>query len=338
MADLQHEAKSAQDVYNALQQKYQEAAVVRTTAPSDVQITQPADPDRAKVSPDMRLNLIVGTFIGLVVSLGAAFLANFFDSTVKNEVDVAARLQLPTLGSIPAITKTDTKSESYVRLRNVAIESFLQLATSLRYSSDGPLKTLVFISPESGDGKSTIALNAAIAMGELEPPVLLVDGDFRQPNLHGLLKLRNVSGLSDLLVGRVAYADIIQQTSNPGVDFVSSGTRAPNPVKLFRSRRMDDFLAQAGRHYTCIIIDTPASNAHVDGIVLAEKADGSVLVVSSNQTDMSSATRTVELVARFGVKNLLGVVLNRVNPSSLPQMSANYHYVVEGSASDVALS
>ncbi|MGD0474294.1 MAG: polysaccharide biosynthesis tyrosine autokinase [Candidatus Velthaea sp.] len=335
LVDLQHEAKSAQDVYNALQQKYQEAAVLRTTAPSDVQITQPASADRAKVTPDLMLNLVIGTVIGLIVSLGAAFSINFFDSTLKNEADIADRLQLPTLGAIPVVARTDAKGESYNRLRNITIESFLQLATSLRYSSDGPLKTITFVSPASGDGKSTIALNAAIAMGELEPPVLIIDCDFRQPRLHSMLNLRNGVGLSDLLVGRVRLDEVIHRTSNPGVDFISSGTRAPNPVKLFRSNRMDELLAAAGRRYTCIIIDTPATDGYVDGVVLAAKTDGSVLVVSSNQTDMSAASKTVALLARFGVKNTLGVVLNRVNPKRIPQASA---YRLESEKSDSALS
>lgn len=330
LEDLQHEAKSAQDVYNALQQKYEEAAVVRTTAPSDVQVTQPADASRASVTPNVKLNLIIGSVIGLVVALGAAFLTNFFDNTVKNEGDVADRLQLPTLGSIPIIAK----GESYARLKNITIEAFLQLATSLRYSSDGPLRTITFISPGEGDGKSTISLNAAIAMGELEPPVLIVDGDLRKPTLHTTLNLRNGSGLSDLLVGRLTFDDIVQHTKHAGVHFISSGTRAPNPVKLLRSSRMNEFIAEAARRYTCVIIDAPATSVFVDGIVVAEKTDGTVLVVSSNQTDVPAASKAIALLARFGVKNCLGVVINRVNPKALPQTS----HALEEARAEVALN
>jgi succinoglycan biosynthesis transport protein ExoP len=334
IADLQHEAKAAQDVYNALQQKYEEAAVVRTTAPSDVQITQPADPARASVSPNFRLNMTIGTIIGLVVALGAAFLTNFFDNTVKSEHDVSGRLQLPTLGSIPVIARNDSRGDSYLRIRNITIEAFLQLATSLRYSSDGPLRSITFTSPAVGDGKSTIALNAAIAMGELEPPVLIVDADLRASTLHKRLRTRNVAGLSDLLVGRLTFDDIIQQTAYSGVHFVSSGTRAPNPVKLLRSKRMDAFLTEAARRYTCVIVDAPPTDLFIDAAVLAGKTDGSVLVVSTNQTDIPSAVKSLALLQRFGVKNVLGVVLNRVKPSTLPQTA----YQLQSGAADVALT
>ncbi len=334
LEDLQHEAKAAQDVYNALQQKYEEAAVVRTTAPSDVQVTQPADPTRAVVTPNLRLNLAIGSIISLIVGLGAAFLTNFFDNTVKNENDVADRLQLPTLGAIPIIGKSEAKGDGYARLKHITIEAFLQLATSLRYSSDGPLKTITFISPGAGDGKSTIALRAAIAMGELEPTVLIVDGNMRSPTLHTLLNVRNGPGLSDLLVGRLSFDDIVQETKHAGVHFIASGTRAPNPVKLLRSGRMNDFLSEAARRYTCVIVDAPATDAFVDGVVVAEQTDGTVLVISSNQTDMPAASKALALFARFGVKNCLGVVLNRVKPNALPPLT---HQLPEA-RSEIALT
>ena len=321
LEDLQHEAKAAQDVYNALQQKYEEAAVVRTTAPSDVQVTQPADPTRAVVTPNLRLNIAIGSIISLIVALGAAFLVNFFDNTLKNESDVADRLQLPTLGAIPIIGKSEAKGDGYARLKNITIEAFLQLATSLRYSSDGPLKTITFLSPGGGDGKSTIALRAAIAMGELEPTVLIVDGNMRAPTLHTLLNGRNSAGLSDLLVGRLSFDDIVQDTKHAGVAFIASGTRAPNPVKLLRSGRMVDFLAEAARRYSCVIVDAPATDAFVDGVIVAQQTDGTVLVISSNQTDMPAATKALALLARFGVKNCLGVVINRVKPKAVPQIT-----------------
>jgi capsular exopolysaccharide synthesis family protein len=335
LADFQQRAKSAQAVYADLQRKYDAAAATRAASPSDVRMTQSADARRAMVRPDLRVNLVIGAIVGLVAALAAALAVNVFDKRVKSEADVAHRLRMPTLGSIPLVARMDPKSETYARVRDITIEAFLRLATALRYASDEPLKTIAFISPEPGDGKSTIALNVAIAMGEMEPYVLLIDADFRQPKLHTLLNARNGCGLSDLLVGRVGLDAVIQETSMPGLHFVSSGTEAPNPVKLFRTQRMDDFLTHASRRYSCIIIDTPATDGYVDGVVLAAKSDASVVVVSRNKTDASAASKTVALLARFGVKNVLGVVLNRVRPRSLPQTSS---YQLENVSSGIALN
>jgi succinoglycan biosynthesis transport protein ExoP len=336
LADLQREAKSSQDIYNALQQKFAEASVVHTTAPSDVTIIQPADASRAAVTPNVQLNVLIGSIIGLVVALGSAFVANLFDNTVKTEVDVADRLKLPTLATIPVIARTDGTTEIGTRLKNIRVEAFLHLVTSLQYSSDTTLRTISFTSPTPGDGKSTISLHAAIAMAELQPPVLIVDADLRRPTLHTKLNMSNGIGLSDMLVGRMTFDEVVQQTPFAGLHFVASGIQAPNPVKLLRSKRMDDFLADVSRRYTCVFVDAPAANVVVDGLVIATKTDGSILVVSAGQTELPQTLKALDLLQRFGVTNLLGVVLNRVKSRNSIYMSYYMDLSGEALAADTA--
>ena len=86
-------------------------------------------------------------------------------------------------------------------VRTLTIESFLQLVTSIKYASDSKLETLVVTSPSQGDGKSTISVNVALAMAELEPRVLLIDADLRRASIHTKLHMKNERGLSDVLVG-----------------------------------------------------------------------------------------------------------------------------------------
>jgi polysaccharide biosynthesis transport protein len=313
LTNLQAQAQSAQNVYSALQQKYNNAAIARDTALSDVTITQPADPRYADIRPNLLLNLALGIALGAILAVLGAFVIDYLDNTIKDDREVEEELALPSLGSIPLV-KMRNGTPELPWVRTMSVEAFLQLVTSIKYASDTRLSTLVVTSPTQADGKSTIALNVALAMGELEPRVLLVDADLRRASLHMKLRMKNARGLSDILVGRSTFSEVVQSTRYPGLDILTSGTPAPNPIKLLESKRMDDLLREAQERYRCIVIDGTALSVNVDSAVVARKADGTVLVLSANRTDVRAAKRALRRMQQVGVHNVLGYVLNRVVP------------------------
>ena len=269
LADLQVEAQSAQSVYNALQSKYNNAAIARETALSDVVITQPADPRYADVQPNLRLNLLLAVVLGLALAISSAFVIDYLDATIKDDREVEEEFALPALGAIPLMKRNGAPDLPWVR--KMSIEAFLQVVTSIKYASSTPLTTLVVTSPSQGDGKSTIALNIAVTMAELEPRVLLVDADLRRASLHTKLRMSNARGLSDILVGRSGFSEVVQRTRYAGLDVLTCGTPAPNPIKLFESSAMDEFLRVAQRSYRFVVIDGPALCGNVHFAAAAAK-------------------------------------------------------------------
>jgi len=314
LAKLERDAKMTEDIYAALQQKFSEDTVARTTALSDVSITQPAIASDVAVKPSWTLNLILGFAIGLVLAVSGVFVVDFFDNTFKDEHDVQRSLPLPLLTSIPQLGSGSPKKLPW--LRALTIESFLQLVTALRYSSDKPLRTLAITSPHQGDGKTTIAMSTAIAMAEIEPKVVLVDADLRRPKLHEGLGLAAGPGLSDVLVGEVSVSDAIQTTKYDGLYLLSGGTLVPNPVKLIHSPRLDNLITELLKEYRAIVFDTPALLPVYDAAILATKVDGTVLVISANSTDMPSTQKAMQRLGAVQGVNMLGVVLNRATPSN----------------------
>jgi capsular exopolysaccharide synthesis family protein len=313
LANLQRQAKSAEDVFTALQQKYNNAAIARDTALSDVTVTQAADPRFADVKPHLFTNMLLGIVLGAVLAVLGAFVIDYLDNTIKDDREVEQELALPPLAAIPLV-KMRNGTPELPWVRTMSIEAFLQLVTSMKYASDTRLASVVVTSPTQGDGKSTVALNVAIAMAELEPRVLLVDADLRRASLHFKLRMKNERGLSDILVGRSQFGDVVQGTRYPGLDILTSGTATPNPIKLLESVRMDDFLREARERYRCVVIDGTALSVNVDSAVVARKADGTVVVLSANHTDLRAAKRALRRMQQVGVRNILGYVLNRVVP------------------------
>jgi len=310
LADLQRQAKSAQDVYSALQEKYNNAAIARDTALSSITVTQPASPLFVSIRPSLLFNLLLGVLLGSVLAVLGAFIIEYLDNTIKDGRDVEHELALPALAAIPLV-KTRNGVPELPWLRTLSVEAFLHLVTSIKYASDAPLESLVVTSPTPGDGKSTVALNVALAMSELEPRVLLIDADLRRPSLHVKLSAKNDRGLSDILVGRSAFEEVVQRTRHAGLDVLASGTAAPNPIKLLESPRFDALLAEAKKHYRFVVVDGTALSVNVDSAIIARKVDGTVMVLSANHTELRAARLALRRLLQVGVHNILGYVLNR---------------------------
>ena len=310
LADLQRTSKAAEDVYTALQQKYVNAQVASETALSDVTVTQPALASQATVRPSLILNFLISLVLGLVLGVTGALLLDYLDNSIKDEREVEQELALPQLGAIPLVQLRN--GEPIVPwVKALALESFLQLVTNMKYATDVPLRSLAVISPQQGDGKSTIALNIALAMNEMEGPVLLVDGDLRRPSLHAKLRMPNERGLSDVLVGASSIDEAVQVDDRSGLAVLTSGTATPNPIKLLESTRFDALLEELYAKYRTVVFDGAALVGNVDSAVIARRMSGTVLVLSHGSTDLREASGAMKRLQRMGVRNVLGFVLNR---------------------------
>jgi capsular exopolysaccharide synthesis family protein len=313
LADLQRRAKSSESVYDALERKLSDATIARTTTLSDVAVIQPAEAGDATVSPNVPLNLALGAIVGLIVALAGAVVVDFLDGSVKTEQDVETRLALPVLATLPMLGTAAKPAPQWVQ--RVMIESVLHLVTSLRYASSTPLKTVAFTSASPGEGKSTVALAAAIAYAAMTPRALIVDADLRCPTLHTKIGMDNERGLSDALVGTASFHEVVRATHHPGLDAVTSGTHTANPAGLLQSEAFDRFLAAACEQYAVVIVDATACGPVADATLVCSRVDGTVFVVSRDETDIRIALKSMRRLQASGVRNLLGAVLNKIVPS-----------------------
>ncbi len=318
VAELKRQALSAENTYNALQQKYNDASIASTTGISDVAITQRASKDLAAKTPHLALNLIIATIIGVLLGLGVVFLVDWFDGRIRDERDVEGELQLPVLASIPLLPSGDGAAAIPANVRNATMESYFQLVLAMRYSSDRPLRSVTITSPLKGDGKSTVAMNVAGAFGEIavssierEARVLVIDADMRRPSLHKKFEVSNELGLSDILIGRASLSQAVQRTDRPGVDVLTSGTPSPNPIKLLQSNRFDALLREARERYVTVIVDAPALVPVFDAAIVAAKTDGTVMIVAAAHTDVRSTRKALARLESVGVNDLIGTVVNR---------------------------
>ena len=182
------------------------------------------------------------------------------------------------------------------------------------------MQTIVVTSAGPGDGKSTTVANLAVVMAQQGKRVILVDADLRKPTVHYTFEVNNLTGLSNVLTGQAQADQVVSATKVPNLSVMSCGPIPPNPSELLGSRSMGELLEELKRDYDYVLFDTPPLLAVADAQVLANKCDGSMLVVSSGKTDRQGAIKAKEMLVQAQAK-LLGAVLN-----NKPKRDNQYYY------------
>ena len=264
-----------------------------------------------------------GTILGLLLGLGLAFLVELANDLVRTPSDVARFLRIPLLGIIP-----DASEDSQVRRAelchvvrqapySVTSESYRRCCTNLKLS--GPpesLKTLLISSGMARDGKTSMAVNLATTFIATDKKVLLIDANFRQPNLHSLFPKVEVKesvehfdfGLSSVLMHQCTPAEAVRPSGIEGLDLIECGPLPANPAELLGSTRMEELLAKHRKDYDYIIIDGPPVLLVSDAKVLAGLVDATLLVFNAAATSRGAAQRTIRELKDVNAR-IVGCVL-----------------------------
>jgi non-specific protein-tyrosine kinase len=171
------------------------------------------------------------------------------------------------------------------------------------------VKTIVITSSVPDEGKSTTAVNLAIAFAEMGRRVVLIEADLRRPRIAEYLGVEGAIGLSNVLAGQVAVADALQPWGHGQLQVLASGFVPPNPSELLGSRNMSALLSRLRAEFDVILIDTPPMLPVTDAAVVATHADGAVLVARSGKT-AQARIRTALASLRAVDAQVLGCVLN----------------------------
>jgi len=204
-------------------------------------------------------------------------------------------------------------------------ERFRTLRSRLyKIASTRKLKKVLITSGVAAEGKTFVAANLAQSIiQQPELRVLLIDADLRSSRQHLLFGAQSCPGLSDYLRGDADEYAVIQKGSSENLFLIPGGNLVSNPSELLLSDRMKQLLNTVAQVFDWIIIDSPPTLPVHDASVLADLVDGVLFVIRAGSTDAEIVERTA---AEFQGKNLLGVVLNRVQKAdSYGEQYQNYY-------------
>ncbi len=324
-------------------QKEQELAI-SSSVPDNIKISSYAVTPGGPIGPERNRNIVLAFLVSLLGGVGLSFLLDYLDDSIRTSDDIGRHLGLPTLALIPhqevVANKNQLKSGSadgdevhslaLIALqdtRSPIAEAYRHLRTSLLFSSAGnPPQTILVTSSQPSEGKTTTAINTAIALAQSDAKVVIIDCDLRRPRLHSHFGLSNTHGLTNYLSGEKDTQNLLKQCPDlPNLKIISSGPIPPNPAELLSSNEMKNLLQYLKGNFKHVIIDSPPAISFTDSAILSTLVDGVVLVAKAGSSSIHLMRRFKQRLAGLGTR-IYGVVLNGVKPNSLEYGYYGYDY------------
>ena len=331
LSSLNQQLETNKQLYNTLFQHQKELEITANGRTNSITITSPAAHPNGPLPRGRLGKMFIAFLSSLAFGIGLAFLLDYLDNTLKSADDVAIHLQLHTLALIPGLQRRHLKPwrgkvkqiknggsnalELTKEMRSPTAEAFRQLRTSLLFCSvGGPPKRILITSGQSGDGKTTTAINAAITLAQSGADVLLVDCDLRRPRVHDHFQLSNASGLTNYLCGQQLEIEELLQTypEVPKLKIMTAGPMPANPADFLGSEEMLNLLNIVSDRFTQVILDSPPASAFADAALLSTLVDGVVIVVDSGRSSRKVAWRVKQRLTQVGAR-IYGVVINYSN-------------------------
>lgn len=332
-AKLERNRKATEKLYLILEEKYQEAKINERIKLGNVLVIAPGIVASRPSKPNRMLIVFMGTLLGLGLSLAFAFTRNYFDHSVKSPDEIEAK-GYSVLSWIPAIEEikaNPTPANEFIvasKPKSPPSEAFKALRTRVQYSKleETPIKTILLTSSVPSEGKTTISINLAGSLAQMNKKVLLLDCDLRKPRVHTVFEYDRYPGLSDYLFSNASLEEITRKSKVDNLFVITSGTIPPNPSELLGSKQMMDFLNLMKSKYDFVIIDSPPFISVTDAEILFRITDGTILVLKAGKTPSEAFYRTCEKLSSMNPHNFLGVVFNNFSFKSSYGYYYNYYY------------
>ncbi len=312
-AVLLREAESNRTIHNQLVTREKELRIVANSRTNNVRLFDRAAVPRSPFTPNHRSDWMFALMLGLALALAAAFGIDYLDDTIKTPEDVTRRLKLKFLGLVP-IAAGDRHPLISGPVPHDFGEAYRAIRTSLaaQLPGDGP-RIVAVASSQPLEGKTTTAVNIAMAFAVGGARVLLIDADMRRPSIHKALRMTNDRGLSQLLAGQARMREVVQRTHDPNLLTITAGRTPANPSELLASDRMRALLTglESGP-FDWIIIDTPPVLAVTDAVILAPLVHAMTFVIGAEMTRWRLAERAIETLLGSNPRHVFAV-LNKVN-------------------------
>jgi polysaccharide biosynthesis transport protein len=261
-----------------------------------------------------------GTFLGLLLGIGLAFLIELLNDLIRTPKDVTTHLHIPLLGIIPD-SEEDEQVEGIepalvVRQapNSILSESYRRTRTNLKLSEPGgKAKAILITSGGAKDGKTTVAVNLATTLVAEGKKILLIDTNLRRPGLNAIFAgkqtaIQTNTGLSNLLAGQCDLQQAISPSGMEGLTVIESGPMPTNPAETLGSEAMHRLIGQLRDNYDYVIIDGPPVLLASEAKLLAKYVDGTILVFNAAVTRRGTGMRTISELKQVNA-TILGCVL-----------------------------
>ena len=253
-----------------------------------------------------------------MAGLSLVVVFEYIDDSVQEAEELQSLVDWPLLGVVPVARQIDVGFAETPPTHPVP-EAFRVLRASMAdVSPDQPAHLLAVTSALPGEGKSTTTAHLALSLAREGRRVLVVDCDLRAPRQQHLWQVASNGGLTAVLEGRSALADVVQESGVEGLSVMVAGDPPPDPGRLVESLKLRQLLLEAAKGWDAVVVDTPSILLVDDARVVCRVVDQVLVVVQAHATPRSALLEAAARLASAGVKSV-GSVLNRGRPSAAAQ-------------------
>ena len=277
------------------------------------QVVDPANTSNSAVSPSKKIDFGLGIAFGLIGGVLAALLADALDRRVRTARQVTELTGLPELGRTPRSRLLSRQPLAAWHGRGGQLrEAFRSVRTSVHFLyPDAPAHVILVTSPGTGEGKTAVAVNLAMALAASGETVVLVDADLRRAGLTSLLSLDRAGGLTAAIRDPSLLPDLLQSGPHPNVEVLSSGALPPDPAEMLGSLNMAQLLEAMAERADKVVLDCAPVMPVTDAVTLSTQVDTVLLVVREKMSKKGELDETVGRLRAVGAR-VAGFVLNGV--------------------------
>ncbi len=299
-----------------LKQKLSDIQVESTLDSGGATVVAPALAPSAPFTPNHQRDLMLAVAVGLVFGVGVALLWEFLDDSIDTKEDLARLVpDIPVLAAVPPVKAWRDKSRpfvvSLVDESSPAAEAYNSLRTSIHFARlEQQISLIQITSASAAEGKTSTVANLGVALARAGNRVVIVCCDLRRPRIHEFFGLRNDVGFVSVLVGESSLSAAIQAVpGQPRLALLAAGPPPPNPSELLSSRRATDIFTALRNNADIVLVDCPPLLPVTDAVVLSEKVDATLLIVSAGTTTRRRLHHAADLLRQVNAP-LIGLVLN----------------------------
>lgn len=325
---LSRDVESGRAVYMQLLNRQQELNIAKSSAIGNVRIIDNAVTQPKPVKPKKIIIVLIGIFLGIVVSAGIVLLKVLLRRGIETPEQLE-ELGINVYASIPVAeafarkkvndkgwgNRNSEQSQSFLAIENPAdsaIEAIRGLRTSLHFAMMEARNNVLMISGASPNaGKTFVSSNLAAIIAQTGKKVIFIDTDMRKGYTHKLFNVKNDKGLSDILSGKSDINGAVRTIEQANFDYISRGAVPPNPAELLMHRRFGELLNWASERYDIVVLDTPPILAVTDAAIIGNYAGTTLLVARFELNTAKEIDISVKRFEQTGV-NVKGCILNGV--------------------------
>jgi capsular exopolysaccharide synthesis family protein len=320
---LQREANTNRQQYDSLLKRYNELNAEAGVQTNNLSVIDRAEVPRQTSWPRPMLTLLAALIAAAILSVIVIIAREQLFDAIRSPDDIEDRLKLPLLGTVPV---SENATSDAVTPKSAISEAFSSIRTNLGVASqDGMPRSIMLTSTQASEGKSSTCFGLANSVTRQGKRVLVVDVDYRRPNVHKLFDVTNDIGLSNVITGQAAIEKAIKRTPNELLDVLTAGTPPPNPTELISSPHMQTVIAELEKTYDLVIYDSAPVLGLADAVVLSARTSATLFVIEAGRSSVRSITGAIARIRRGG-GHVTGAVLSKFDPGKFGYGSHDAYY------------